>query len=48
MRLLFLAVEKKKPFKRARVARTVLFNCPIKAEIGAVDSQSDLRILLWL
>ena len=26
--------------------RTVLFNCPIKAEIWAVDSQSDLRILL--
>ena len=24
---------------------TVLFNCPIKAEIWAVDSQSDLRIL---
>ena len=22
------------------------FNCPIKAEIGAVDSQSDLTILL--
>ena len=30
------------------MARTVLFNCPIKAEIGAVDSQSDLRILLSL
>ena len=25
---------------------TVLFNCPIKAEIRAVDGQSDLRILL--
>ena len=25
---------------------TVLFNCPIKAEFRAVDSQSDLRILL--
>ena len=26
--------------------RTVLLNCPIKAEIRAVDSQSDLTILL--
>ena len=25
--------------------RTVQLNCPIKAEIGAVDSQSDLQIL---
>ena len=25
---------------------TVLLNCPIKAEIRAVDSQSDLTILL--
>ena len=49
--------EKKKPFKRARdgaycpitligMMRTVLLNCPIKAEIRAVDSQSDLTILL--
>ena len=30
------------------MTRTVLFNCPIKAEIRAVDSQSDLRILLLL
>ena len=28
------------------MTRTVQLNCPIKAEIGAVDSQSDLRILL--
>ena len=27
---------------------TVLFNCPIKAEIRAVDSQSDLTILLYI
>ena len=26
------------------MARTVLLNCPIKAEIRAVDSQSDLTI----
>ena len=26
--------------------RTLVSNCPIKAEISAVDSQSDLRILL--
>ena len=26
------------------MTRTVLLNCPIKAEIRAVDSQSDLRI----
>ena len=26
------------------MTRTVLSNCPIKAEIRAVDSQSDLRI----
>ena len=30
------------------MTRTVLFNCPIKAEIRAVDSQSDLRILLFI
>ena len=28
------------------MTRTVLSNCPIKAEIRAVDSQSDLRLLL--
>ena len=28
------------------MTRTVLLHCPIKAEIRAVDSQSDLRILL--
>ena len=35
------------------MTRTVLLNCPIKAEITAVDSQSDLRFchsfdLFWL
>ena len=28
------------------VTRVVLLNCPIKAEIRAVDTQSDLTILL--
>ena len=51
----FASSEKKKPFKRARwrvvsnylgLTRTLLLNCPIKAEIRAVDSQSDLTILL--
>ena len=28
------------------MTRTVLLNCPIKAEIRAADSQSDLTILL--
>ena len=28
------------------MTRTVLLNCPIKAEIRAVENQSDLRILL--
>ena len=43
----FFASNENKPFKRTRVmARTVLSNCPIEAEIRAVDSQSDLRILL--
>ena len=42
-----LASSEKKSHLSTRVmARTVLLNCPIKAEIGAVDSQSDLRILL--
>ena len=30
------------------MAPTALLNCPTKAEIRAVDSQSDLRILLQL
>ena len=53
----FASSEKKRPVKRARdgaycpitqlgMTRTVLLNCPIKAEIRAVDSQSDLTILL--
>ena len=52
----FLLAVKKKSHLRMRVirrklssylgmTRTVLFNCPINAEIRAVDSQSDLRIL---
>ena len=32
--------------KQWKMAHTVLLNCPIKAEIRAVDNQSDLRILL--
>ena len=40
---------KNKPFERVLsnylgMTRTFLFNCPIKAEIRTVDSQSDLRI----
>ena len=49
----FASSDKKKPFKRARdgahcpiTSRTVLLNCPIKAEIRAVESQSDMTILL--
>ena len=30
------------------MTRTILSNCPISVEIRTVDSQSDLRILLWL
>ena len=41
-----LAVKKKRHLSARVMARTILFNCPIKAEIRAVDSQSDLRILL--
>ena len=43
----FFASNEKKSHLSARVmARTVLLNCPIKAEIRAVENQSDLRILL--
>ena len=52
----FASSEKKKSHLSARVmartvqllgmTRTVLLKCPIKAEIRAVDSQSDLKILL--
>ena len=38
----FASAEKKKPFKRAQDGAYY----PIKAEIRAVDSQSDLTILL--
>ena len=33
------------PITEAYVTSTVLLNCPIKDEIRAFDSQSDLRIL---
>ena len=40
-------MKKKKIHLSAGVlARTVLWNGPIKAEISAVENQSDLRILL--
>ena len=45
----FASSDKKKPFKRARdgaycpVLRHDAY-CPISAEIGTIDSQSDLRI----
>ena len=40
-----LPAVKERPFKRARDGTYVLLNCPIKAEIRAVDGRSDLRIL---
>ena len=55
-RVVFASSEKK-PFKRAcdgaycpitGMKRTVLLHCPISTEIRTLDSQSDLRILLWL
>ena len=42
----FASSEKKSHLSARVMARTVLLNCPIKAEIRAVDSQSDLTILL--
>ena len=42
----FASSEKKSHLSARVMARTVLLNCPIKAEIRTVDSQSDLRILL--
>ena len=36
--------EKKSHFSGCVIARTVQLNCPTKAEIRAVDSQSDLGI----
>ena len=42
----FPSSEKKSHLSARVMARTVLLNCPIKAEIRAVDSQSDLTILL--
>ena len=45
---IFLLPVKKSHLSERVMARTVLFNCPIRAEIRAVDSQSDLRMLLKL
>ena len=45
--LLFASSEKSHLSARV-MAHTVQLNCPIKAETRAVDSQSDLRILLQL
>ena len=51
----FASLKKKSHLSARLMARTVrllrhdasvLFNCPVKAEIRAVDSQSDLTILL--
>ena len=44
--IFFASSEKKSHLSPRVMARTVLFNCPIKTEIRAVDSRSDLRILL--
>ena len=40
----FASREEKKSFKRAHDGAY----CPISAEISTIDSQSELRILLWL
>ena len=42
----FLLAVKKSHLSARVMARTFLLNCPVKAEIRTVDSQSDLRILL--
>ena len=45
--LIFFASSEKKPFKRARDGAYCPIKLPyIKAEIRAVDTQSDLRIFL--
>ena len=54
----FASSEKKKPLKSTyamehtvqllSVTRAVLLHCPVSSEIGTVDSQSNLRILLSL
>ena len=41
-----LAVKKKSHLNEHVLVHSVLLNSPIKAEIRAVGSQSDLRILL--
>ena len=43
---IFLLAVKKSHLSARVMARTFLLNCPVKAEIRTVDSQSDLRILL--
>ena len=35
-------------YRRPGMTHTVLFHCPISAEIRTVDSQLDLRILFYL
>ena len=42
----FASIEKKSHLSMRLMAGTVRLNCPIKAEIRAVDSQSDFTILL--
>ena len=42
----FLLAVKKSHLSARVMARTFLLNCPVKAEIRTIDSQSDLRILL--
>ena len=46
LKFCFASSEKKRHLSARVMACTVLLNCPIKAEIRAVDSQSDLTILL--
>ena len=45
-KICFSSSEKKSNLRARVMTRTVQLNCPIEAEIRAVDSQSDLRILL--
>ena len=45
-RFFFASSEKESHLSARLMARPVQLHCPIKAKIRAVDSQSDLRILL--
>ena len=45
-KILFASSEKESHLSARVMARPVQLHCPIKAEIRAVDSQSDLTILL--